>query len=420
MAAKTKKYSVFLLLAILLLSIAVLAYPVKAPISINTNADAVVLSNEGAGYAITALVNAGYGDYNLYQILRMMEQSSDPSLSGVIIPEFLNALAACPAGAQIFTAKLSDYNSLGTAIAISTDGVVQTVSIYGSSYEGAQGSSTLDTVVSGVNGSFRAVYNSSYSSTHNGFLTSWVISPGGGVTTTYRCFAILYAPSNANTTQTSVILSNEGPGYGITALINAGYGTMSPYATIITMRDSANPSIASITTDSFFAALSSCPASSEIFTTQLTDYSAATAIAISTDGSVQTVNVYGATYQGSAGSSTLDTDISGVGSFRAVYNSTSTPLTSWTNTSGGNTTTYNVMAILWNPTEPSPSPTPTPSPSPTPNPSSMPVGGKIVTIDMLSVLLSKYIAAIALLIIILVPLGLVLVMKRKSAKRCHN
>jgi hypothetical protein len=152
-------------------------------------------------------------------------------------------------------------------------------------------------------------------------------------------------PAKAQTSAETVVLSNEFPGNSIVKLTNAGYGNDSVYQVLVDIQSASNPSIASAVTPEFLATLENLPASSQIFTTQLVDYDIYNAIAISTDGTVQTVTYTGSSYYKAQGTSSLDTQVSGIGSFRAIYSSSQTPLTTFTM---GNTT-YNVFAILYTP-----------------------------------------------------------------------
>jgi len=84
-----------------------------------------ILSNEDGGL-INQLVAAGYGDYNLYQALVAIQGDTDPSVAEIITDQFLATLNSNPASSAIFTHKLSEYTGPGVAVAISTDGTVQT------------------------------------------------------------------------------------------------------------------------------------------------------------------------------------------------------------------------------------------------------------------------------------------------------
>ena len=120
---------------------------------------------------------------------------------------------------------------------------------------------------------------------------------------------------------------------------------------------------AGILTPAFLAALGACPPSSQVFTTTLSSYnSSGTAIAISTDCTVQTVSISGATYSGQAGTTTLVTNISGVGPANFTYSTTSSPLTSWTTIVREEDPTYGVFAIGWTSSQAAPTVVPALSP----------------------------------------------------------
>jgi hypothetical protein len=186
----------------MLLSIATFVYPVRA-INVYVNQHTFVLSNEASGYAISALVNSGYANYSLYDTLLAIRADADPSVSGILSDAFLSTLGNAPVSSKIFTTQLKDVNSQGATIGINTDGTILTNGvimgivnfttltngdIFGSTYQGKQGITSLDTVVSSV-GSFQLVYNSS------GSLTSWTINgPLAGMTTIYNIIGILYEP----------------------------------------------------------------------------------------------------------------------------------------------------------------------------------------------------------------------------------
>jgi hypothetical protein len=206
MAKKTAKYIGLSLIAVMFLGIVAFAFPVRA-VNVNVNQATFVLSNEAPGYGISALINAGYGNYNLYEVLAAIRADANPSTSGILTDSFLNALATCPASSEIFTTKLSNFSSPGTSIAISTDGTVQTVSIYGSNYESTQTNLVLNVDVSGA-GNFRMVYENITQTVFNPQLginqtihvTSWTVNgPLAGMTTTYDVFGILYIPSGTPT-----------------------------------------------------------------------------------------------------------------------------------------------------------------------------------------------------------------------------
>jgi len=294
--------------------------------SANTSAQTFILSNEGSNGLITQLVNAGYGNYNVYDAVVAIQQNGNPAPVGVLSPAFFLALAANPASSQIFNTTLGNWNSPGTAIAISTDGTVQAVGIFGASYQGASGITTL---VSNIVGVGKAKFLS-------GTITSF--SSGG---TTYNVFGIAFSGEQ------TFVLSNEGTNGLITQLINAGYGNVNLYQSLVAIQQNTNPSVAGIVTDAFIEVLASLPASSQIFTTPLKNFSVGSqALAISTDGTVQTITISGAGYDN--GTNTLGATISGVGTGYFTHStSAGTYLTSFT--SGG--TSYNVFGIAWLPSQ---------------------------------------------------------------------
>ncbi len=179
--AKTVLF-VFTLTFVLVFSIIAVALPVNAQ---STSAQTIVLSNEQIGLMV--LGNKGYVTLSIYDTLVKLQTDSNPSLSGVISPQFLETLHSLPSSSQIFTKTLGNYEDWN-AIAISTDGSVQTVSYQGSTYLNAPGTSKLDTQISNV-ANFRAIYSSSQTP----------IASFTNGDTTYNIFAILYLPSDAAT-----------------------------------------------------------------------------------------------------------------------------------------------------------------------------------------------------------------------------
>jgi hypothetical protein len=153
-------------------------------------------------------------------------------------------------------------------------------------------------------------------------------------------------PVNAqNTSVQTIVLSNEQ--IGLMKLGNQGYVTLSIYDTLVKLQTDSNPSLAGVISSQFLETLHSLPSSSQIFTKTLGNYEDWNAIAISTDGSVQTVTYQGSTYLNAPGTSKLDTQISNVANFRAIYSSSQMPIVSFTN----GDTTYNVFAILYLPSD---------------------------------------------------------------------
>ena len=169
---------------------------------------------------------------------------------------------------------------------------------------------------------------------------------------------ILVQPAKAQSTSAqTVILSNEYPGNALIILQNAGYNSYTIFQLLQKIVSDSNPSLGNIVTSSFLQTLQNAPASSQVLTKHLVDYGDYNAIAISTDGTVQTVAYEGSSFLSAQGALSLDTQVSGVGSFRAVYASTQTPLTTFT----PNNVTYNVFAILYMPSRLSSSSTAVPT-----------------------------------------------------------
>jgi hypothetical protein len=99
--------------------------------------------------------------------------------------------------------------------------------------------------------------------------------------------------------------------------------------------------------------LQNAPASSDIFSKTIQDYSDWMSIVIGTDGRVHTSEFQGATYLNKQGTSSLDTQIPGkynTLNFRAIYSTTQTPITTYDMDSTAYHTIYNVFAILYIPT----------------------------------------------------------------------
>jgi hypothetical protein len=181
-------FSVALILAAFVLSMPILVLPAKAQ---STSAQTVILSNEYPGNALTILQNAGYNNYTIFQLLQKIVSDSNPSLGNIVPSSFMQTLQNAPASSNVLTKHLINYGDYN-AIAISTDGTVQTVAYQGSTYLNAQGTLSLDTQVSGVGRSFRAVYSSTQTP-----LTTF--TPNN---VTYNVFAILYMPSRSDSSST--------------------------------------------------------------------------------------------------------------------------------------------------------------------------------------------------------------------------
>lgn len=149
-----------------------------------------ILSNEGSNGLVSQLVAHGYGSMNLYQTLQSLASNTSPAASSSIPAAFLALLGTLPSTDAIFTTQLQNVNPGTQAIAISSDGTVQIVSIFGATYTGTAGTSTLVSSISGVG-------NADFISP---------TSPGGDITSfvansfPYDVIGIAFAPSSPGPT----------------------------------------------------------------------------------------------------------------------------------------------------------------------------------------------------------------------------
>ncbi len=94
-------------------------------------ASTFMLSNEAPGYLINNLIAQGHGGKNLCEVLQLLQPKS-----GCAIPQwFMDKLAACPAGSDIFTVALSYFsdasnNPTGT----SSDGSWMAAPVFGKDF----------------------------------------------------------------------------------------------------------------------------------------------------------------------------------------------------------------------------------------------------------------------------------------------
>jgi hypothetical protein len=155
-------------------------------------------------------------------------------------------------------------------------------------------------------------------------------------------------PQTATTTSDCFALSNEATGDFLSEMDTAGYGDFNLWQALVAIQGDTDPSVVGIITDQFLAALSSNPKSSGIFTTLLkTVDTPGNIVEVCTDGTVQTVPVYGYAFY-DAGYPTLGSNISGVGRAFFTHSSDSnTYFVTWKSTSAGVTTTYQVFGVAW-------------------------------------------------------------------------
>ena len=182
---------------------------------INVNQDTFVLSDEAPGHLITRLIDAGYGNSNLYQVLVAIRQNTNPSVAGLLTPAFMSTLANAPAGAEIFTTPLKDTLANGVSVSISTDGSARYDDIEASTYTGRY--PTLQGNIPGV-GNVDFVHSTDSQAPLN---ANVVQGPLAGMTTTYNAFAV----AAGSATQPEAVPTLTGWGMAAFALLIGASGT---------------------------------------------------------------------------------------------------------------------------------------------------------------------------------------------------
>jgi uncharacterized protein (TIGR03437 family) len=152
---------------------------------------------------------------------------------------------------------------------------------------------------------------------------------------------------NINLNHDTFVLSNEAPGFLITQLIGAGHGADSPYQALLLL--ASMPGTSAVLTQEFLNALATCPASSEIFTTTLTQVLAnGISVSISTDGTVRYDDVEGSPFAGRY--PVISTGSALVQNVRIIHSTDSQAPLNATVVFGplaGMTTTYNAFAVAY-------------------------------------------------------------------------
>jgi hypothetical protein len=320
-----KKILAWLLCAVMVAVVMAVMLPLPAAYAADGDPTTFVLSNEEGGL-IDKLIAGGYGDSDLYEALCALEDSS----GGVITEAFMDTLAACPAGSEIFTQKLSSYAGLNGGVAINTDGTVFTTSIKGRTYHGQTGYSTYPPTFFGVGRElFTYANDGSY----------YIDAPNGD--TTYKAFAIGWSGNQVPT----FMLSNEEGGL-IDKLIAVGYGDDSLYEVLQVLKPLSGGTIP----DDFMAALAACPADCEAKTAALNNFSSEfnNPIGISADGTLIVAQIYGRDYIGETGYTTSDGHHATAGDMLfTAADSEAYFIDAGTLVSGGETTYYKAFAIGW-------------------------------------------------------------------------
>ncbi|MFH1194399.1 MAG: BACON domain-containing carbohydrate-binding protein [bacterium] len=294
----------------------------------STIATTFVLTNEGG--LIDDLIAIGYGNSNLYETLLCLQDYS----GGIISTEFLETLASCPAGSEIFTANLSNYAGINNPVCVNTDGTVGINGIFGKEYYGREGYETYPENIGDGSEIFTYATSSEY------YIDAGSCSHVGGTVTYYKAFAIAWSMEPP----TTFVLSNEAPGYLIDNLIVAGYGSSNLYETLVALV----PTSGGIISEEFLETLASCPAGSDIFTAPLTNFSnpANNPIEINTDGTAHVVSIYGKDFFRKEGYATYPEPQNGFG--RELFTYATSPEyyidCGSSNTGGSN---YKAFAIAW-------------------------------------------------------------------------
>jgi len=201
---KTSALRSFMRVSVFLFVLALTTSNTWAQIHVNVNQDTFVLSDEAPGHLITMLVNAGYGDLNLYQTLVTIKNNASPSVAGLLTPAFMNALQICPPSSEIFTTLLKDTLAHGISVSISTDGSARYDGIEASTYVGSY--PTLQCTIAGVgNASF--VHSTDSQLPLNATV---VDGPLVGMTTTYKAFCVAWGPLAAPAANAVPTLSECG------------------------------------------------------------------------------------------------------------------------------------------------------------------------------------------------------------------
>ncbi len=236
-----------------------------------------VISNEAPGYLIDNLIAQSYGDSCLYAVMKYLQP-----LSGGAIPQwFMDALAACPVGSEIFTAELSNFEGLNNPVGVNSDGTLMITSIYGKDYYSKEG--YINTPEKRI-GYDQRIFTSASDARY--LIDSGSSQDFDGIKTTknYMVFAIAWSLE----VPTTFVLSNEGG--LIDNLIAAGYGNSNLYEVLVALQ----PSSGGIISDEFMASLAHCPAGSEIFNATLSNFAELNnPVCINSDGTFGIQPIFG-------------------------------------------------------------------------------------------------------------------------------
>ncbi len=147
-----------------------------------------VLSNEAPGYLIDKLIANGYGNNNLFEVMTALQ----PVSGGTIPLEFMNQLATCPPGSDIFTAALYNFAGLNNPVCINLDGMLRINPIFGNDYFQQPGYETYIGNQAGVGNELFTYAKSPHYYVDAG----WSVI--GGDTTNFRAFALAWSDPTAD------------------------------------------------------------------------------------------------------------------------------------------------------------------------------------------------------------------------------
>ena len=291
---------------------------VKAPIVATT----FVLSNE-EGRLIDKLIADGYGNSNLYQVL----VSIAPASNGIISDAYLDTLALCDSGSEIFTYKLNDFAGLNGGVAINTDGTIFTTSIRGRTYYRQMGYSTYPTAAT------QEIFTYADSPAY------YIDAESGG--TTYKAFAIGWSSNQIPT----FMLSNEEGGL-IDRLIAAGHGDDSLYEVLQLLQPVSGGAIPA----DFMAVLAAGPADCDAKTAPLSDFAdeSNNPIGIGSNGNLIVAPIYGNVLDGDDDFSTTSGNIMPVGDVHfTAADSEGDAIDAGAMTVSGITYYYKAFGVAW-------------------------------------------------------------------------
>jgi len=240
-----------------------------------------VLSNEAPGYLIDWLIDEGYGESNLYEVMQFLK----PNSGGVITDEFMASLAACPAGSEIYTAHLNYFAGLNGPVCINADGTLSIQPIFGYDCYQLEGWDTYESMaIEDRNVMFTYALSPEY------YVNAGEAGTGTGENTIYyKAFAVAWDNnSNGNIEEncTSFVLTEEDNDFMIEYLVNAGCTNL--YEALVYLRNHMNadaPVLLSSQMDALIDTLDTLSGVGEVFTAALTDFTGGNSpVGINADG----------------------------------------------------------------------------------------------------------------------------------------